>query len=227
MDFSVIDWGLFLTGLQNTVILVGGALLLGLVLAIPLALVLYRGAWFWRWPVQVYVYFFRGTPLLVQLYVIYYGAGQFEWIRESLLWPLLREAYWCALIAFTLNTVAYTTVIILGAIKATDRGEVEAARACGMSWGLTMRRIVLPSALRRALPAYSNEVIFMLHGSAIAGVITIVDITGAARKMYSDTYSPYEPFIAAAVIYLLLTFIIVGLFKLLERRYFAHLRARS
>src|SRR5690606_24669396 len=131
---------------------------------------------------------------------------------------------WCALIAFTLNTCAYTTEILRGAIETTPHGEVEAARAFGMSRARIMRRIILPGAFRRALPAYGNEVIFMLHGSAIASVITIVDILGAARIVNSRYYTPYEAFLAAGAIYLCLTFVIVFVFRRLEFRLFAHLR---
>lgn len=228
MDFSIIgdNLGIYLQGLATTVQLVGAALIIGLVLAVPLALAAASKNPLLRWPVWLYSYFFRGTPLLVQMFMIYYGAGQFQAIQESILWPVLREAYWCALLAFTLNTCAYTLEILRGAIVATPRGEIEAALACGMSRALLIRRIVLPSAFRRALPAYGNEVIFMLHGSAVASVITIIDLTGAARVIYSRYYSPYEAFITAALFYMALTFLIVGAFKLLERRWFAHLRAR-
>lgn len=228
MDFSIIleNSDLYLRGLWTTVQLVFLALVVGLLLAVPLALLASSKSLWLRGPVFCYTYFFRGTPLLVQLFLIYYGASQFQAVQQSVLWPVLKEAYWCALIAFTMNTAAYTTEILRGAIKATPRGEIEAAKACGMSWWLRTRRIVLPSAFRRALPAYGNEVIFMLHGSAIASVVTLVDITGAARQVNSRFYSPYEAFIAAGLLYMTLTFIIVGLFKLLERRWFAHLRPR-
>ncbi len=148
-------------------------------------------------------------------------------MRESFAWPLLSQAWFCALLAFTLNTAAYTTEIIRGAIQATPHGEVEAARACGMSPALMFRRILLPSAFRRALPAYGNEVIFMLHGSAVASMVTIVDLTGAARIVNSRYYSPYEAFLTAAAFYMVLTFAIVGLFRLLERHWHAHLKPRT
>ncbi|MDX1606405.1 MAG: ABC transporter permease [Candidatus Competibacterales bacterium] len=229
MDFSIVldNLDLYLDGLLTTAELVAAALAIGLALAVPLALAAIYGNPVTRGAVFCYTYFFRGTPLLVQMFMLYYGAGQFEAIQNSVLWPVLREAYWCALIAFTLNTAAYTTEILRGAIRATPRGEIEAAQACGMSTTLMLRRIVLPSAFRRALPAYGNEVIFMLHGSAIASVITIVDLTGAARIINSRYYSPYEAFITAALFYMALTFVIVALFRLLERRWFAHLRPRS
>jgi arginine/ornithine transport system permease protein len=226
MAFDVVleNLHLYAQGLVLTVQLVFLALLIGLALAVPLAFLrLSRNPLLWA-PVWAYIYFFRGTPLLVQLFLIYYGAGQFEWIRESWMWPFLREAYFCALLAFTLNTAAYTAEILRGAILGTPHGEIEAARACGMSPLLIQRRIVLPSAFRRALPAYGNEVIFMLHGSAIASVVALVDLTGAARIVNSRYYTPYEAFLTAAAFYMALTFLIVGLFRLLERRLFAHLR---
>jgi len=229
LDYTIIwdNIGLYLQGLWNSVWLVAVSLLIGLMLAIPLALAANSGSPWLKWPVASYTYVFRGTPLLVQIYLIYYGTGQFEAIKNSFLWPVLREAYLCALIAFILNTAAYTTEIFRGAIKATDRGEVEAARACGMSHWLTVRRIILPSAFRRALPAYSNEVIFMLHGSSIASVITVVDLTGAARIVNSRFYAPYEAFVTAALFYMALTFLLIGGFKLLEQRWYRHLRPRQ
>jgi arginine/ornithine transport system permease protein len=228
VDFSIIaeNIGLYLEGLWTTVWLVALALAIGLALAVPLAVLhTSRNPLVWG-PIFLYVYFFRGTPLLVQLFMIYYGAGQFEAVRESALWPLLSQAWFCALLAFTLNTAAYTTEILRGAIVATPYGEIEAARALGMSPWLMYRRIVLPSAFRRALPAYGNEVIFMLHGSAVASVITIVDLTGAARIVNSRYYSPYEAFLTVAAFYMALTFVIVWLFRQVERRWFAHLRPR-
>jgi arginine/ornithine transport system permease protein len=226
MSFEVIlqSLPLYLHGLVTTVWLVGLSLLIGLVLSVPLAILRTSRNPLLNAPVWAYTYFFRGTPLLVQLFMIYYGAGQFEAVRESVFWPLLREAWFCALLAFTLNTAAYTTEIIRGAMLATPEGEIEAARACGMTPWLMYRRIVLPSAFRRALPAYGNEVIFMLHGSAVASVITIIDLTGAARVVNSRYYTPYEAFLTAAVFYLALTFMIVWAFRQLEHRLHAHLR---
>ncbi len=229
MDFSILqeNYPIFLEGLQNTVILVLASLAIGLLIAIPLAVLRNSGKWFVELPIRAFVYFFRGTPLLIQMFLVYYGFGQFDLIKDSFLWPFFREAYFCALFAFTLNTGAYTVEIISGAIKATAHGEVEAALAAGMSKMMMLRRIILPSAFRRALPAYSNEIIFMLHGSSLASVITIVDITGAARIVNSRYYSPYEAFLSAAVLYLGLTFVIVFLIKRLEKRWFAHLQPQS
>ena len=226
MDLNVIreSLPLYLEGLWTTIWLVASALVLGLLLAVPLAILRTSRNPLVSWPVFGFTYFFRGTPLLVQLFMIYYGAAQFVGLRESFAWPLLSQAWFCALLAFTLNTAAYTTEIIRGAIQATPHGEVEAARACGMSPSLMFRRILLPSAFRRALPAYGNEMIFMLHGSAVASVVTIVDLTGAARIVNSRFYTPYEAFLTVAVFYLVLTFGLVWLFRWLEHHLHAHLR---
>lgn len=229
MDLSIIleSSGTYLEGLKNTIILVSISLAIGLVLSIPLAVLRNSGNWLVQAPIRAFIYFFRGTPLLVQMFLVYYGFGQFEMMKESFLWPAFREAYFCALFTFALNTCAYTTEIIRGAIKATPHGEIEAAMAAGMSRMLMFRRIILPSAFRRALPAYSNEIIFMLHGSSLASVITIIDITGAARIVNSRYYSPYEAFLTAALLYMSITFIIVFLIKRLEIRWFAHLQPQS
>jgi len=229
MDFSIIleNIGIYFEGLRTTLILVSASLLLGLMIAIPLAVLRTSKNYVIQAPIRAFVYFFRGTPLLVQMFIIYYGFGQFEAIKASFVWYFFKEAWFCALFAFTLNTAAYTTEIIRGAIEATPHGEIEAARAAGMSRLLMLRRIVLPSAFRRALPQYGNEIIFMLHGSSLASVITIVDITGAARIINSRFYSPYEAFLTAAVFYMALTFTIVFLLKKLEFRWFAHLRPQT
>ncbi|MGI9331604.1 MAG: ABC transporter permease [Gammaproteobacteria bacterium] len=226
MDFGVIieSLPLYLEGAWITIQLVAMALVAGLVLAVPVGVMATSRNPLIAFPPKAFIYFFRGTPLLVQLFMIYYGAGQFEWVRESVLWVVLREAYWCALIAFTLNTAAYVAEMLRGAIVQTPYGEIEAARACGMSPLTTLRRIQLPSAFRRALPAYGNECIFMLHGTSLAGVITVVDLFGAARVVNSKYFVPFESYIAAALMYLALTFAIVGLFKLAERRWHAHLK---
>ncbi len=229
MELSIIyeNIGIYLEGLKTTAWLVSLSLLLGLMLAIPLAVLRTAKSYAVQAPIRAYIYFFRGTPLLVQMFIVYYGFGQFEVIKTSLVWPLFREAWFCALFTFTLNTGAYTTEILRGAIEATPHGEIEAAKAAGMSRLLMLRRIVLPSAFRRALPQYSNEIIFMLHGSSLASVITLVDITGAARIINSRFYSPYEAFLTAAVFYMTLTFMIVFLVKQLEKRWFAHLQPQK
>ncbi len=229
LDFMVIldHWDLFLTGIWNTLTLVVLALVIGGAISLPLAVIRARKTAIANQIVFVYVYVFRGTPLLVQLYLIYYGMGQFEAVRESFLWPFLRDAWWCTLLAFTLNTAAYTTEIFRGAIEAVPFGEVEAAKACGMSKMQQTTRILLPNALRRALPMYSNEVIFMLHGSVVASTVTIVDILGAGRTINGKYYLAYEGFIAAAVLFMILVFFITRAFKVWEKHWHAHLRPRD
>jgi arginine/ornithine transport system permease protein len=203
------------------------SLVIGLVFSVPLAVLRTSSRKWISGPIWFYTYIFRGTPLLVQLYVIYYGVIFINGIQESIFWPLAKDALYPTLLAFALNTAAYTTEILRGAIIATPRGEIEAAKAYGMSRFVTIKRILLPSAFRRALPAYSNEVIFMLHASSIASVVTIVDLTGAARDVYSKYYAPFEAFFFVAMLYLLLTFLIIYVFKQLEKNMLAHLRPLS
>ncbi len=207
-----------LDGALVTIQLVALALAIGIVLAVPFAVMRVSRRWWLSGPVYGYVFFFRGTPLLVQIFLVYYGLSQFEAVRQGLLWPLLREPYWCAIIAFSLNTAAYTTEIIRGGILGVPHGEIEAARALGMSKFLLYRRIVLPGAFRLALPAYGNEIIFMLKGSALASTITLLDLTGVARTIIARTYMPIELFAMAGIIYLILTFFIVQAIRAAEHR---------
>lgn len=232
----MIEWGLFheswpqyLSGLWLTVQLTVLSLAAGFVIAVPLSVLRVSPNRLLAGPVWLYGYFFRGTPMLVQLLLIYYGLGQFDWIQQAWadgnrFWLIFREPYGCALVTFALNTGAYTMEIFAGGLRSTPPGEIEAARACGMSQLTTLRRVLIPGALRRALPAYSNEVIFMLHGTAIASTITLIDLTGAARNAYSQHFAPFEAFIFAGLIYLILTFALVGLFRLAERRWLAYMR---
>ncbi|KOO03650.1 ABC transporter permease [Vibrio nereis] len=225
MDFSLIveSFPIYLSGLWTTAWMVGVALVIGLAVAIPLAVARNSHNYLFMAPSWAYIYFFRGTPLLVQLYLIYYGMDQFFPVKDT---PW-ENAWFCALVAFVLNTSAYTAEIIRGAINGLPKGEIEAAKAYGMSTFMTYRRITLPSALRRALPVYSNEVIFMLHGSAVAGIVTIVDLTGAARLVNSRYYAPFESFLTAGMFYMALTFMILWCFKLAEKRFLAYTRPLS
>jgi arginine/ornithine transport system permease protein len=217
-------WGGFVTTIQ----LVFMSLVIGAIIALPLGILRTSNNPWINKPIWVYVYFFRGTPLIVQLFLIYYGTAQIESIKGTWLWDnILAEAFYPCLIAFVLNTAAYTTEIIRGAINNTSKGEIEAAKAYGMSWAVRMRRIILPSAFRRALPAYANEVIFMLHASAIASVVTIVDLTGAARDIYSRYYAPFDAFLFVAAIYLCITFTLIFTFRHIENKVLAHLRPLS
>ena len=149
---------------------------------------------------------------------MYYGASQFDVVRESVLWPILREPFWCAIIAFTLNTSAYTAEIFRGAIQAIPQGEVEACKVIGMTKAQMYRRVLLPRAFGIVLPAYGNEIILMLKGSALASTITILDLTGMARTIIARTYTPMEIFIAAGAIYLAISIVIIAIFRQIERR---------
>lgn len=230
LDFMLVaeHFDKFLYGVVITLELTFLSLLLGGILCIPLAIARAYKHPVFNGPIWFFTYFFRGTPLLVQTYMIYYGLAQFDFIRESFLWdPILSKAWWCALIAFTLNTAAYTTEFLRGAIEATPFGEVEAAKASGMSPWTMMRRVILPSSFRRALPAYSNEVIFMLHGSVIASTITLQDILGVGRWLNGRYYLAYEGFITAMILYMILVFVITRGFNFWERHWLGHLRPRT
>lgn len=172
---------------------------------------------------MAYIFFFRGTPLLVQIFLIYFGLGQFESIKNSVLWEfILSQPYWCAIIAFTLNTSAYIAEIIRGAINSVPSGELEAADALGMSPIQKLRRITLPRAFGIMLPAYSNEVIFMLKGSALASTITVIDLIHSAKNIIAKTYLQLEIYFAAGIIYLLISWVILLLFRQIERRINRH-----
>ena len=226
MDFAPVieNLPLYLQGLALTIELLILSLVVGFILALPVALAAASSIGYLSAPAKTFIYIWRGTPLLIQMFMIYHGMAQFDFVREGPLWVFFKEAYWCALIAFALNTAAYTAEIIRGAIVQTPRGEIEAAKAVGMSNFTLYKRIVLPSAFRRALPAYGNEAIFMLHGTALAGVITLIDLFGAARIVNSRHFIPFESYIAAGAFYLVLTFSMVWLFKKLENHWLKHLK---
>ena len=164
-----------------------------------------------------YSYILRGTPLLVQIFIIYFGLGQVEWIRESILWVVLKEPYSCAILAFTLNTGAYSSEIFRSAFETVNKGIVEAAKGLGLSDIHTFLKIKLPIAIRQSLPAYGNEMILMLKGTSLASTVTLLDLTGVAKHIISTTFRPVEVFIVAGSIYLLMTFIIHNLIKFLEK----------
>jgi octopine/nopaline transport system permease protein len=175
-----------------------------------------------RWLARAHVEVFRGTPLLVQIFLIYYGLGQIAPLRASFLWPLLRDPWWCAIVALALNTSAYTAEIIRGAVQAVPPGEVEAARACGMSGFLLRRRIIWPIAIRHGLPIYGSEVILMVKATALASIITLHEITGIAHKLIATTYRVMEIFAVSGAIYLTMTFLLSLALSAVERRLNAH-----
>jgi His/Glu/Gln/Arg/opine family amino acid ABC transporter permease subunit len=207
-----------LNGLLTTLELMICALLLGACLAVGLTFAALSKRTILRAPVEAFIFFIRGTPLLVQIFLIYFGLGQFDWIRHSPLWILLREPFVCAVLAFAFNTAAYTTVLFKGAIQSVPEGEVVACQALGMSRLLMLRRIIFPRALRIALPTYSNEVVMILKGTSLASTITILDLMGATHKIIAQTYQTLPLLALAGVIYLLVNAIIISIFKAIEQR---------
>lgn len=198
---------------------------LGAILALLLALARLSGVAALDWFARLYVFIFRGTPLLVQIFLIYYGLGQFPAVRHSVFWPFLRDPYWCAVLALTLNTAAYASEIIRGGLLSVPHGQVEAARACGMHRFLLFRRIVLPLAIRQALPGYGNEMISMVKATSLASIITLMEVTGVAAKIISETYRAIEVFVVSGAIYLALNFLLTRLIQFAEYRLSPHLRA--
>ena len=166
-----------------------------------------------------YSYVFRGTPLLVQIFIIYFGLGQIEYLRSTILWVILKEPYWCAIIAFALNTGAYTSEILRSAFQTIKPGIVEAGKSLGISNKVIFYKIQIPIAIRQSLPAYGNEIILMMKGTSLASTVTIMDLTGVAKYIISTTFKPIEVFIVAGGIYLFMTFIIHNVIKFLEKKY--------
>jgi octopine/nopaline transport system permease protein len=165
-----------------------------------------------------YVFIFRGSPLLIQIFMIYYGLATFGFVRHSFLWPFFREPYWCGLLALILNDAAYTSEILRGGLRAVPKGAIEAARVSGMTWPTVLRRVILPLAFRQALPAYSSEIISMLKATALVSTITLMEVTGLARALVSETWRAVEIFLCAAAIYLALSLIVTQATAWLERR---------
>jgi len=207
----------FYQGAVLTLELVGIAVVLGLILAVPLGIARASKLWYVRALPYGYIFFFRGTPLLVQLFLVYYGLAQFDVIRESFMWPYLRDPFWCATATMTLHTTAYIAEILRGAIQAIPPGEIEAARALGMSRAKALFYIVLPRAARIGLPAYSNEVILMLKASSLASTVTLLELTGMTRTIIARNYLTVDMFFTAGVFYLVISFLLVQAFKQLER----------
>ena len=166
-----------------------------------------------------YSYVFRGTPLLVQIFIIYYGLGQIEYFRTTVLWVIFKEPYWCAIIAFALNTGAYTSEILRSAFQTIKPGFIEAGKSLGISSRIIFYKIQIPIAIKQSLPAYGNEIILMLKGTSLASTVTLMDLTGVAKYIISTTFRPIEVFIVAGSIYLFMTFLVHNLIKFLERRY--------
>lgn len=226
MDISVIIESLpdFFKGTVITIQLTAISVAIGFCLAIFLSIMrVSKNPFIWM-PVYGFNFYFRGTPLLVQLFLIYYGSGQFQDFLSAIgLWQYFREAYFCAVLTLTLNTAAYASEIFRGGIQGVPFGEVEAARACGMSGVKLYRRIIMPAALRIAWPAYTNEVVFLLQASSLVSIITLMDITGVARVEAAQTFAFYELFLFAALIYLVLVYGVIFVFRKVEQKITAHL----
>jgi octopine/nopaline transport system permease protein len=214
-----------LAGLPLTLQLAGTSIALGVVIALPLALAQQLKSPLIDWPIRSYVAIFRGTPLLVQIFLIYYGLGQFRpFLQQIGLWGLFREPYWCAILALTLNTAAYGSEILRGALQNVPRGPIEAAKALGMKRLQVLRLIVLPLALRQALPGYGNEIILMIKGTSLASIVTLMEVTGIAQGIISQTYRAIEVFVCAGAIYLVLNFTVTRALAALEHKLSRHLR---
>ena len=240
MDIEVVwaHWGRLMDGAGVTVQLTVVSLAIGLLVAVVLAAMRVSRHVLLRWPAYAYIFYFRGTPLLVQLFLVYYGSGQFRTELEGVviwrylnaagdqvqitLWHYFRDAWFCAVLTLMLNTSAYTAEILRGALQSVARGQIEAARAAGMSRILLARRVLLPQACRIALPMYGNEVVFLLQVTSLVSTITILDLTGTARRIIASTFAVYEIYIAVAVFYLLLSYGLIVLFRGLERRWSHH-----
>ena len=209
-DLSLIVEALpkMLVGIGLTFQLLLLSAVLGLILAVGLMLMRVSGKWYLSWPAQVYIYVFRGTPILVQIFIVYYGFPQLDFIRESFLWSIFREPFGCAIVALTLNTGAYVSEILRGGVLGVDRGVLEAGEALGLTRPQRFIYLTTPIAARLALPAYGNDLISLLKSTALASTITLADMTGIARTIVAQTYAPYEIFISLAIIYMILTFII-------------------
>lgn len=220
------DWEIFaesvpaiLSALPVTLTLVSISLLFGFVLAVIIALGRLSPYMLLNKPAYLFVYIFRSTPLLIQMFLIYYGSGQFRVELESVgLWQFFKDPWFCAILSLTLNTAAYTSEIIRGGIQSVTVGLLEAGKACGMNTLQLFRRITFPLAIRQALPGYGNEVILMVKSTSLASTITIMDMTGAYKEIASEYFSPFEPIIVAGCIYLALNYIVTRMIALAEKK---------
>lgn len=207
------------TGLLTTMELMLLSLIVGLTLAVVLTFISQTKHSLLRWPIDIFIFFIRGTPLLVQIFLLYFGLGQFSALRHSFFWPIISQPFVCAVAAFSLNTCAYTIVLLRGAIQSVPHGEVVACQALGMTPFMMLRRVIFPRAFRIVLPAYSNEVIMILKGTTLASTITVMDLMGVTNQLIAQTYATIPLLLLTGAIYLGLNLIIMNIFHLLERRY--------
>jgi octopine/nopaline transport system permease protein len=214
-----------LVGIGLTFELLFLSLVLGTMLAIILLVMRISGRWYLSAPAMVYIYIFRGTPILVQIFIVYYGFPQLEFVRDSIFWPILREPFGCAIVALSLNTGAYVSEIFRGGVLGVDRGLKEAGAALGLSATQRFIYIISPVAIRLSLPAYSNDVVSLMKSTALASTITLLDMMGIARTIVADTYAPYEIFVSVMIIYLIITWTIQRIFGWIEKRMSRHVRS--
>ena len=229
MNFELIynNFFIILTGLDETLKLVVISLSLGFIISIPFSLARSSSIKILSKSVYYYIFIIRGTPLLVQIYLIYYGLGTIQFVRESILWIILKEPFFCGILALVINTVAYTTEIFRGGIESITKGQIESCKSLGMSKTTMYLKIILPCAFRQALPGYGNEMILMVKSTSLISLITIMEMTGLARNIMYKNYAPVEAFLAAGSIYLFLNFLVVQLIKFLEWKYNPHLRIKT
>ena len=218
---------LVLSGLDNTILLLLISLPLGFVLALLFALGRVSKIALLSRTIASYIFVIRGTPLLVQIYLIYFGLGSVKFIRESFLWYALKEPFWCGVIALTINTVAYGAEIFRGGIQSIENSQVESGLSLGFGKFLLLRKIILPIAIRKVLPSYGNELILMVKATSLVSLTTYMEMTGIARKIMAKTFAPVEAFIAAGILYLFLNFLMVQFVKYLEWKYNPHLRLNN
>jgi len=229
MNFELIynNFFIILSGLDETLELVIISLSLGFIIAIPFALARASSIKILSQSVYYYVFVIRGTPLLVQIYLIYYGLGTIQFVRESFLWFFLKDPFFCGVLALVINTVAYTAEIFRGGIQSVSKGQIESCKSLGMSRFIMYLKIILPCAFRQALPGYGNEMILMVKSTSLISLITIMEMTGLARNIMYKNYAPVEAFLAAGSIYLFLNFLVVQFIKFLEWKYNPHLRIKA
>ena len=219
LDLMISSFPKLLNATLVTLKLLSLSLIFGLILGLFFAILRLNKNIFLNKFSYFYSYIFRGTPLLVQIFIIYFGLGQIEFLRSSFLWIILKEPYWCAIIAFSLNTGAYTSEILRSAFETINKGFIEAGDSLGISKKIIFYKIQIPIAIRQSLPAYGNEIILMLKGTSLASTVTLMDLTGVAKYIISTTFKPIEVFIVAGGIYLFMTFIIHNFIRYLEKKY--------
>ena len=217
---------IILSGLDNTLLLLLISLPIGFILALVFALGRVSKIKLLSSIIASYIFVIRGTPLLVQIYLIYFGLGSIKFIRDSFIWYALKEPFWCGVIALTINTVAYGAEILRGGIQSIDRGQIESGLSLGFGKYMLLSKIVLPIAIRKVLPSYGNELILMVKATSLVSLTTYMEMTGLARKIMAKTFAPVEAFIAAGILYLFLNFLMVQFVKYLEWKYNPHLRLK-